>query len=186
VDSLRPSGKHDGMVLAGLPFRNELTCKTLFDLVLCLVDDETLGHRLPSRNRTTSFGKTQPYEMRSSDGIRPRRRTIRRGDADRCIHQALAYEGVAPSAGVPDNAARRPPMQLIEPRSTYAGAMLRHHEFSKLREPGGSHEHQTVAVLLTPREDRVRLWDATSLISSVISDTPMKRLRALWNDGHEV
>jgi len=66
-------------------------------------------------------------------------------------------------------------------------AMLRHHEFSQLREPDDSHEHRTVAVLLTPREDRVRLWDTTSftLFGDLgHSEEEIARMRSLWNDRH--
>lgn len=66
-------------------------------------------------------------------------------------------------------------------------AMLRHHEFSRLRAPDDSHEHRTVAVLLTPREDRVRLWDTTSftLLGDLgHSEEEIARMRSLWNDRH--
>ena len=66
-------------------------------------------------------------------------------------------------------------------------AMLRHHEFSRLRESDDSHEHRTVAVLLTPREDRVRLWDTTSftLFGDLgHSDEELARMRSLWNEPH--
>jgi hypothetical protein len=66
-------------------------------------------------------------------------------------------------------------------------AMLRHQEFSQLREPDGSHEHRTVAVLLTPRADRLCLWDTTSftLLGDLgHSEQEIARMRSLWNDRH--
>jgi hypothetical protein len=65
--------------------------------------------------------------------------------------------------------------------------MLRHQEFSQLREPDGSHEHRTVAVLLTPRADRLCLWDTTSftLLGDLgHSEKEIARMRSLWNDRH--
>ncbi|HUQ62237.1 MAG TPA: AAA family ATPase [Acidimicrobiales bacterium] len=56
VESLRRSGNHDVVFLAG-SVPNELDVWDLFDLVLCLiVDDETLRHRLASRT-DNDFGK---------------------------------------------------------------------------------------------------------------------------------
>jgi hypothetical protein len=66
-------------------------------------------------------------------------------------------------------------------------AMLRHQEFSQFREPDDSHEHRTVAVLLTPREDRARLWDTTSFTvfgDLGHSEEEIARMRSLWNDRH--
>ncbi len=62
-------------------------------------------------------------------------------------------------------------------------AILRHHEFSQLREAHESHEHRTVAVLLTPREGRVRIWDTTSftLFGDLgLSDEEIAQMRMLW------
>ena len=66
-------------------------------------------------------------------------------------------------------------------------AMLRHHEFSQLREPHEFHEHRTVAVLLTPREDGVRIWDTTSftLFGDLgLSDEEIAQMRMLWKVSH--
>lgn len=66
-------------------------------------------------------------------------------------------------------------------------AMLRHHEFSQLREPDDSHEHRTVAVLLTPREDQVRLWDTTSftLFGDLgHSEEDIALMHSLWDNQH--
>jgi hypothetical protein len=65
--------------------------------------------------------------------------------------------------------------------------MLRHHKFSKLRVPNGSHEHRTVAVLLTPKQDSVLLWDTTSftLLGCLgHSEEELARMRSLWSDRH--
>lgn len=63
--------------------------------------------------------------------------------------------------------------------------MLRHYDFSQLRQSDQSHEHRTVAVLLTPRADGVRLWDTTSftLFGDLgQSDEEIARMRSLWDD----
>lgn len=62
-------------------------------------------------------------------------------------------------------------------------AMLRHYEFSQLREADESHDHRTVAVLLTPREDGARIWDTTSFTlfgDLELSDEEIAQMRMLW------
>ena len=66
-------------------------------------------------------------------------------------------------------------------------AMLRHHEFSQLQDPDDFHVHRTVAVLLTPRADRVRLWDTTlfALFGDLgHSEEEIRQMGTLWNDRH--
>ena len=64
-------------------------------------------------------------------------------------------------------------------------AMLRHYEFSQLRELDDLHEHRTVAVLLTPRVGGGRLWDTTSftLLGNLgHSEEELAQMRSLWKD----
>jgi hypothetical protein len=63
--------------------------------------------------------------------------------------------------------------------------MLRHHEWTNELEPYRRDEATTVAVMLTPRHDRVRPWDTT--VFAVFGDLALEpddlaAIQRLWND----
>jgi hypothetical protein len=67
--------------------------------------------------------------------------------------------------------------------------MLRHHEWTTELEPERRSETATVAVMLTPRHDKVRPWDTTvfAILGELVPDPEdLAAMQRLWNDPQNI